>query len=320
LLRNGGFILGATFSTLSAQDAWRDPSPHHIQMVKADTSVRLEVLDWGGQGRPLVLLAGLGNTAHIFDDFAPKLARNYHVYGITRRGFGVSSVPANGYGADRLGDDVLAVLEGLHLAAPVLGGHSIAGEELSSIASRHPDRVAGLVYLDAAHPYAFDNGKGWSLEDNLEMMKSIPRPPPPAKTDMASPAAFAAWFRRTRGVSLPEGEAHELLTHNFPRKVAQAILDGSRKFTDIRVATLAICAHPQDMSAELRSYDEPELRAEVEALRASVEGKIEKQIAAFKDGVPSARVVILPNAHHYIFLSNESDVLREMKAFLAMLH
>jgi hypothetical protein len=35
--------------------------------------VRLEVLDWGGSGRPLVLLAGGGDTAHVFDDFAPKL-------------------------------------------------------------------------------------------------------------------------------------------------------------------------------------------------------------------------------------------------------
>jgi len=38
-----------------------------------DDNVKLEVLDWGGTGRPLVLLAGLGNTAHVFDDFAPKL-------------------------------------------------------------------------------------------------------------------------------------------------------------------------------------------------------------------------------------------------------
>jgi hypothetical protein len=34
-------------------------------------------------------------------------------------------------------------------------------------------------------------------------------------------------------------------------------------------------------------------------------------------GVPSARVVRLPHANHYIFLSNESDVIREMNAFLS---
>ena len=127
---------------LSAQDAgpWHDPSPHTVQFVTVDDNVKLEVLDWGGSGRPLVLLAGLGNTAHVFDDFAPKLTSEYHVYGITRRGYGASSAPASGYSADRLGDDVLAVLDDLKLDRPVLVGHSIAGEELSSVGSRHPER------------------------------------------------------------------------------------------------------------------------------------------------------------------------------------
>src|SRR5262245_48603535 len=95
--------------------AWHDPSPHRERMVSVDRDVSLEVLDWGGTGRPLVLLAGLGNTAHVFDDFAPRLAQLGHVYGVTRRGYGRSSVPQAGYDADRLADDVLAVLDALKL-------------------------------------------------------------------------------------------------------------------------------------------------------------------------------------------------------------
>jgi hypothetical protein len=55
-----------------AQDSapWHDPSKHTVQFVTVEKSIRLEVLDWGGTGRPVVLLAGSGNTAHIFDDFA----------------------------------------------------------------------------------------------------------------------------------------------------------------------------------------------------------------------------------------------------------
>ena len=68
--------------------------PHTVQFVTVDKDVKLEVLDWGGSGRPVVLLAGLGNNAHVFDKFAPKLTGTYHVYGITRRGFGASSAPA----------------------------------------------------------------------------------------------------------------------------------------------------------------------------------------------------------------------------------
>jgi pimeloyl-ACP methyl ester carboxylesterase len=134
---------------------WKDLSPHTQQFVTVDGDVRLEVLDWGGSGRPLLLLAGLGNTAHIFDALATKLQASFHVYGITRRGFGASGAPTSGYSADRLADDVLEVIDSLKLNKPLLVGHSIAGEELSSIGSRHADRVAGLVYLDAGYSYAF---------------------------------------------------------------------------------------------------------------------------------------------------------------------
>jgi pimeloyl-ACP methyl ester carboxylesterase len=144
-------------------------------------NVDLEVLDWGGPGRPLLLLTGLGDNAHVYDKFAPKLAESYHVYGLTRRGFGKSSAPASGYSAERLGDDVLAVIDELKLDRPVLVGHSIAGEELSSVGSRHPEKVAGLVYLDAAYGYAYyDRGVGdfyvdlADLHNKLGQLRSQP--------------------------------------------------------------------------------------------------------------------------------------------------
>lgn len=39
---------------------WHDPSPHKAQFVTVDKDVKLEVLDWGGNGQPVVLLAGHG--------------------------------------------------------------------------------------------------------------------------------------------------------------------------------------------------------------------------------------------------------------------
>src|SRR6266436_4680436 len=154
--RAASLLLVSLMVPLQSQQppAWKDPSPHITQFVTVDKNVRLEVLDWGGSGRPLVLLAGGGDTAHVFDDFAPKLTATFHVYGITRRGFGESGFSAEGYGADRLGQDVLTVLKTLKLERPVLVGHSIAGEELSSVATRHPETVAGLIYLEAGYPYA----------------------------------------------------------------------------------------------------------------------------------------------------------------------
>src|SRR5689334_14021608 len=152
-------------------------------MVPVDRDVSLEVLDWGGNGPPIVLLAGLGNTAHVFDEFAPRLTTMGHVYGITRRGYGKSSVPAEGYDADRLADDVVAVLDALKLERPVLIGHSIAGEELSSLAARYPQRARGLVYLDA-------------VGDRTAPMPRLPAVPGarPSAADRSSIAAFQAWM------------------------------------------------------------------------------------------------------------------------------
>jgi non-heme chloroperoxidase len=150
---------------------------------------------------------GGGNTAHIFDDFAPKLTAHYHVYGITRRGFGASGYSATENGADRLGDDVLAVIDSLTLNRPILVGHSIAGEELSSVASRHPDRVAGLVYLDAAYSYAFDNGKGASMKEIQEIHG--PQPPPPSGADLASFSALQKYYQRVDGFRFPEAELRQ---------------------------------------------------------------------------------------------------------------
>src|SRR5262245_30079066 len=110
-----------------ACSALAQPAPV-VRFIAVEPSVKLEVLDWGGAGRSMVLLVGLGTTSHVFDDLAQQLRFNYHVYGITRRGYGKSSVPSAGYDPDRLGDDVLAIMDSLRLAKPVLVGHSVAGE------------------------------------------------------------------------------------------------------------------------------------------------------------------------------------------------
>lgn len=69
-------FLAALAAPLAAQ-------PPAVSFVEVAPRVRLEVLDWGGSGRAVILLAGSGNTAHVFDDFAPKLAAFAHAYGIS---------------------------------------------------------------------------------------------------------------------------------------------------------------------------------------------------------------------------------------------
>lgn len=309
------------------QTAWQiDPSNHKVQFVSVEPTVRLEVLDWGGSGRPVVLLAGLGDNAHVYDDFAPKLTASYHVYGLTRRGFGASSVPDSGYSADRLGDDVLAVINALKLNRPVLVGHNVAGEELSSVASRHPEKVAGLVYLDAAYGYAYyDRSRGDlnidlnELEAKLEAVRpgkarGDTRPLVQELLATSLPAVQRDLQEMQKDLdAMPAAMLNAQNSAPAGPSPAQAITAGAQKYTRIPVPVLAIYALPHDLGPAIT---DPAVRAKMEARDEAATGT---QAKAFESGVRSARVVRLPHASHYVFRSNEADVLREMSAFIGKL-
>jgi pimeloyl-ACP methyl ester carboxylesterase len=315
------------FRRATPETAWKDPSPHSVRFVTVDTAqVKLEVLDWGGSGRPLVLLAGLGNTAHIFDKFAPKLTATYHVYGITRRGFGASSAPppsVAAYSADRLGDDVLAVLDALKLNRPVLAGHSLAGEELSSVGSRHPERIAGLIYLDAGYSYAYyDQSRGdlgidlADLQKKLEQLQpgNSPQDPKRLIEELLS-TTLPGFVRDLKDMqkNLPEVGTTQSASAAIP-PITRAIMTGVQKYTDIRVPVLAIYALPH---ATGQPFKDDAARAAADAQDEATTGA---QAKAFETGVPSARVIRLAHANHYVFLSNEPEVLREINDFLGNLH
>jgi pimeloyl-ACP methyl ester carboxylesterase len=296
-----------------------------VQFVPVADNVRLEVLDWGGAGKPLVLLAGGGDTAHVFDDFAPKLATDHHIYGITRRGFGASGFTPTDDPADRLGDDVVAVMDALKLNRPVLVGHSLAGVELSSVANRHPDRVAGLVYVDAAYSYAFDNGKG---ADVMEMQRlRAPGPPSPGKADLASFSALTKYHERVNGFRMPEGEFRQQRIstpdggvgkqRDFPGgALFMPLLTGMRKYTDIPVPALIIFANPHGLGTWVDGSTDPTVRTAAKSYVSALAALTEKQEKAVENGVPTAHVITLPGAQHHVFLSNEADVIREMRNFL----
>ena len=314
----------ACAGTASAQNtAKADTSPHSVRMISVEPTVGLEVLDWGGPGRPLVLLAGMGDTAHVYDTFAPKLTSKYHVYGITRRGFGASSKPefvtAN-YKAARLGDDVLAIIAALHLGRPVLAGHSFAGEELSYIGFHHADSVAGLIYLDAAYSYAlYDQAHGQIMLDGLrlqDMLQNII----PGKIPSGNVRSLKEVQEQLKVVDREITEYLALLPASMaapgprpdPPPYLYALFSGQESFPTINAPALAIFAVPHDFGPS----DNSPARAQMEARDLRI---TEYQLQAFETQVPKARVVRMPHASHYVFASNEGEVLREMDAFISTL-
>ena len=321
-----GPVVAQTGPATRPASEWRDPSPHRATMAPVDRDVTLEVLDWGGTGRPVVLLAGLGHTAHVFDEFAPRLTALGRVYGITRRGYGKSSVPPQGYDADRLADDVMAVLDALKLERPLLIGHSIAGEELSSLAARHPLRARALVYLDAAGDRSAP----------LPPMPSVPmaRPSP---EDNRSIAAHQAWQKSALGIVVPESELRQTMTIAIdgslgapltPGFVPKAIFGGVKRpdYSRMRIPALSIQSLPPVDVSEGRASNTfiPGMfpGASDSALNElfTAARKITRvQTDAFTKELAGAKNVELIGASHYNFLSHPAEVLREIRAFVETL-
>jgi len=310
-----------TLSVLSASEVYAqnqtDHSPHTVQFVSVDKDVKLEVLDWGGSGKPLVFLAGAGDTAHRFDGFAPQFAAQHHVYGITRRGFGASSkpAPANGnYSADHLGDDVLAVMKALQIDLPVLVGHSMAGEELSSIGSRFPQKVSGLIYLDAATDFALDDPEHPLFEVEMNDIKTRINEIEAGGVDEQRKLLELETAVATFQTVLHQNNLGIANMPPLPPRspISAALNFGMQKYTRIPVPALAIyaCAHNWD-----RLPDSPRKTA----LIRDDKTRCDQWADNFRRGVPSAHIVMIPNADHYVYLSNEAQVVREMNDFLTQL-
>jgi pimeloyl-ACP methyl ester carboxylesterase len=311
-------LLGLPASVVRAQEP-ADSSSHIVQFVTVDKDVKLEVLDWGGAGKPMIFLAGMGNTAHNFDRFAPQFTAKYHVYGITRRGFGASSkpAPANGnYSADQLGDDVLAVMDALKLNRPILVGHSFAGEEMSSVGSRYPERVAGLIYLEAAYGFAYYDpalpNMGLEMSDLKRRIEQVEVGGVDDKSYLLDLEARVSQFEKTLHESNLDVASMPPIPPRSP--IIAALTYGGEKYTKIPVPILAIYACPHNWDRAFQN--DPAMKAKrVTADKVNCTAVAD----AFAAGVPTARVVRLPNADHYVFNSNEADVVREMNMFIATL-
>ena len=317
----------------ASQPAWTDPSPHQVRFVDVAPGVTLEVLDWGGTGRDVVLLTGSGHTAHVYDEFALKLKDCCHVYGVTRRGYGASSQPATGYDEPSLGHDVWTVIDAVGLRAPVVIGHSMAGAELTDLGMKHSDRLGGLVYLDAIGDSTDDppDDPTWKA---LRAKLPPSGPQPSCTDDRSSFAGFRAFLTCRHGIALPENElragfdvdgAGGVGAPRTPGWVSRAIGTGRppRDYSRIKVPVLAISdAVDFDLSHLKPEQPQPrndEDRAILIAFGKATQAVFDRWKANLKRGVSDARIVDMPGATHYLWITREADVLREIHAFVGRL-
>jgi pimeloyl-ACP methyl ester carboxylesterase len=110
--------------------------------------LRFHYRDWGGSGRPLVLLHGLASTGRIWDLMAPQLAGDFRVVALDQRGHGETDKPDTGYDFPSIVGDLVSFVQALALDHPIVVGHSWGGNVALHYGATHPDEPAGLVLVD----------------------------------------------------------------------------------------------------------------------------------------------------------------------------
>ena len=141
-------LLAATVVALATSSRFR-PGPRHAAQWLTVGALRLRYVR-SGQGEPIVLLHGYGESLLAWRAVFDELARRHDVVAIDLPGFGLSTKPDSGYETDSLARVVGAAMQRLGMARADIVGHSMGGAIAAALAATQPGCVARLVLLDAA--------------------------------------------------------------------------------------------------------------------------------------------------------------------------
>ena len=288
--------------------------------------IRLHYLDWGGSGPTLLFLTGMGSSAYIYNQFAPRFTDTFHVLALTRRGHGDSDYPETGYDADILIEDIRQFIEALHIDKTVLAGHSLAGVELTHFAATYPTHVAKLIYLDA-----LDDRRRFASIDEQNPLRDIEIKQEPGfprtleeyianlKRDIPSFAEIWSelWDEEiAHGVRVNEAG---VFVDRMPASVEKQMVDNLvKEYAPKRVAAqipiLAFFARRTPKLSE--AYTEEQKAVFYEFYRNIDEPFGRSLIAEFQSRFPHAKIIVIPDGHHYCFIAQAELVYNEMRKFL----
>jgi pimeloyl-ACP methyl ester carboxylesterase len=303
-------------------EPWADHSPHTQGFVTVN-GIKIEYLDWGGTGEPMVFLAGLGVTAHLYDEIAPQFANEFRVIGLTRRGFGASDKPNDGYDLPTLVSDVRQALDALGIDRAIVVGHSYGAQEAAAFATAFPERVSKVIYLDGAYRLTPELMK---LNEQV-FFAFVPQPP---NRGIATVSQLMKWrrqntvgwtdasetdFRATRAHT-PEGGIS--LEGSTPDFVFKALIDDWMKsgpdFLEVKAPGLAIFADHQ-LEALLAKQDRAARKKAEPLIKQAYEKQCE-QVQRFKRIVTNATVVEMADTDHMCFTQRPQEVVQHMRSFL----
>jgi len=276
--------------------------------------IRFHYLDWGGDGEPLLLLAGLGCSAQVFVELAPHLTDRFRVVALSRRGHGLTDQVETGRSLAQGAKDACGLLDALGMRRAHVVGHSMGGGEASALAAGHPERVASVVYLDGAYDWADSPVADAPVADGEPVVEEPVEEP----TEGASPDRFpsyddfAAFVRssspdfeslwgpafeamcRTMVDTHPDGSVTVRLSDAAAAPFVEAVQEFRHPYAEIAAPALAVYAVGERWQGAAARW------------RADCRARFAAETA---DG----QVVELIDATHHLFLDHREDVLAAVR-------
>ncbi len=305
-------------------DTWTDPSPHKSGFIRVN-GVSLNVLDWGGTGDGLVLIHGMSDSPHSFDDVAPALTDGHHVIAYARRGHGQSDHPAAGpYDNETLVEDLRQLLDSLGIKRAVLGGWSMGGNEITRFAERYPERAAGIIYFEA--------GYDWSDSAMARLFGTLPIPLSPSPADLVSFPAYRSWWIRWQWpTGTPTGSAEAEIrdisradsggaistpTDAVMDPMVKSLFGYHRDYTKVKAPVLALYAE-RFVSNQLPVADS--VRGKVDAWNGEVQAFQKASIARLRRELhaPLDIHVLSGTVHPNFPMASRDTMVALIKTFLA---
>jgi len=306
-----------------------DKSPYTSDFVSVN-GIKLHYLDWGGEGDVLLFLAGMGCNAYIFDGFSPRFTDKFKVLALTRRGHGESDHPETGYDVDTLTEEVRQFMDILGIEKVILAGHSMASIELSHLSALYPERVLKLIFLDAAYDRSSAASKNMREKSPWRNIQ-----PPGLDVDYytekdyfaamkrAYPSLAVIWNDAMENSSLheiiktPEGKIADRMSDAISKAITDTLTSYVPEDSKIMAPTLSFFAMSKGVYSISDDWMTEEQKTQLMRHFETTENAWTREnIEQFRQNVPHAKIIEIPQGHHYCFIKQEELVYEEMRKFL----
>ena len=291
------FMYIAVLTKANASE-WQNTPVSKVSYVEMDDKIKLEVVDWGGKGTPLIFLAGLSLNAHTFDHFAPRFTHSYRVIGVTRVGHGSSESRTEDFSTARLVKDIINVMDDMNIDNAVFVGHSFAGGELNHLGKYFPQRVKGLIYIDALQALEY-------MDSHLAVCPDLGY----ANIEMF---IHKEHFYHTQRLQNSDGRYIPFADLIAIEKLINVEIKQGRDYSGISAPAIAINHIPEQTKDFFRGVGSPSQLCMEEINKMTYLG-----VARFIKDKKNADVAAIQNSQHMIYMATPDKLLMIMNNWLS---